>query len=628
VTALVATSVSVLSAQEFDLRPMPLAQRGLLDEGGVQGLVRDDAGQALPNVAVLAVGPSALPFIARSGASGEFALRLPSGEYVLRAVHADYVSTYREPVRIQSPALLQRNIVLRRKPRADEGPLLFAAAAGLPVLSPVEAPQAEAHRAGDAGSPPLSDDHAHDETAWRLRHLKPTALRDVTASSGLDTEAARPDFNVTGSFVDAIMLESARAAASYFTGTDFTGQVNFLTTGSIAPAGSGMPADVPHGIAYLAVGAPVGSAGDWTVRGGMSARTLASWVVLAEYQARADQAHAFRAGVSYSAQPMGAPTQLTPVGLSDRVRSVGGMYAEDQWQAHSRLQVSYGLRVDRYDYVNDAEFISPRAGVRMQVLPATHVTLTASQYVVAPGANEFLPPGSPAPWVPPERTFSPLGGTGVFRAERVREIQIGVEQALAASEDPPVLAVQRFRESTHDQVATLFGLDAESGIGHYYVATPGSVIVDGWVARLSGGLLPRVSGSVAYTTSTSDWAMDAAGGEVARLVPSVLRLQERLHDLTTSVIATLPETSTRIRFAYRLNTGFAVPAVLQPAAAGRFNFEVRQGLPWRVTSDSRTELVMVFRNLFRDLGQPGSRYDELLTLAPPMRIIGGVQVRF
>jgi hypothetical protein len=51
-------------------------------------------------------------------------------------------------------------------------------------------------------------------------------------------------------------------------------------------------------------------------------------------------------------------------------------------------------------------------------------------------------------------------------------------------------------------------------------------------------------------------------------------------------------------------------------------------LPYRPTHASTLELVFAARSLSRDFREPGSIYDELLTVAPPLRILGGLQVRF
>jgi hypothetical protein len=70
---------------------------------------------------------------------------------------------------------------------------------------------------------------------------------------------------------------------------------------------------------------------------------------------------------------------------------------------------------------------------------------------------------------------------------------------------------------------------------------------------------------------------------------------------------------------------------LSCASCGRpvgFAVEVRQALPYQPLRDGRLDLVVGVRNLFRDLDAVTSVYDELLTVAPPLRFVGGFQVRF
>jgi hypothetical protein len=38
--------------------------------------------------------------------------------------------------------------------------------------------------------------------------------------------------------------------------------------------------------------------------------------------------------------------------------------------------------------------------------------------------------------------------------------------------------------------------------------------------------------------------------------------------------------------------------------------------------------MLAVRNLFKDLSEAASFYDELLTVAPPVRIMGGIQMKF
>jgi hypothetical protein len=56
--------------------------------------------------------------------------------------------------------------------------------------------------------------------------------------------------------------------------------------------------------------------------------------------------------------------------------------------------------------------------------------------------------------------------------------------------------------------------------------------------------------------------------------------------------------------------------------------QIRQALPYQPTRGGRLELIFSIRNLFRDLRGEASFYDELLTVKPPLRVMGGIQVRF
>ena len=45
------------------------------------------------------------------------------------------------------------------------------------------------------------------------------------------------------------------------------------------------------------------------------------------------------------------------------------------------------------------------------------------------------------------------------------------------------------------------------------------------------------------------------------------------------------------------------------------------------TPNSHVDLMFSIRNLFRDVRGEASWYDELLTVGPPVRMMGGIQVR-
>ena len=82
--------------------------------------------------------------------------------------------------------------------------------------------------------------------------------------------------------------------------------------------------------------------------------------------------------------------------------------------------------------------------------------------------------------------------------------------------------------------------------------------------------------------------------------------------------------------AYRVSSAFSQDEreQLQPGFGARFDVELRQSLPYRPLHGSTLDVVVAVRSLSRDLRSPGSIYDELLTVAPPLRVLGGLQVRF
>jgi hypothetical protein len=458
-----------------------------------------------------------------------------------------------------------------------------------------------------------------------LRQLPRTALRDVSPSAFPDGQSR--DFKAKGSLFDWAVLGSARAATSYFTNTPFTGQLNFITSSSFGVA-PGMSQAVPHGIAYGVVGAPVGTRGDWTMRAAMNSGDWSSWAVLGAYQARQSELHAVSFGVSYSAQSYAAGDSASVAVAQATSRSAGGMYAFDHWSVAPRIALDYGGRFDTFDYVPGGILVSPRVGARVGVMPTTFLVGSMSQRMVAPGAEEFLPPVM-GPWLPPEHTFDPLGAP-MFVAERVRHDELGLEQVFGHR----TIGVRYFRESTWDQMVTVFG--GEGGLyapppGHFGVATAGNVESDGWDVRASGEWAGRFTGRVDYAIAQARWYAGDARTLLAAIDAPASRSQSgRIHDLTTTLEAKIPESDTRVVFAYRIDSAFGQPGITQAqlGLGTRFDLQVNQGLPFRPTGGSRMELLVAVRNMFHDLREPGSMFDELLTVAPPLRVIGGLQIRF
>ena len=444
--------------------------RGSAANGRVHGFVRDAAGAAIVDASVLAIGATVVA--AKSDDLGRFQLALPAGNYVLRATRTGYVSTYREPVTVQRAISLERVITLTRQ-----------------SVALVEAK--------------LTDTHAHTELAWQLRHLPRSVLRDSTER----TEATEAP--AAGSLFWRAFDTSKRMASRIAT-TDFSGQLNFVTTASASPASFSV-STLPRSVAYVVFGAPVGTAGDWRIRGAIGSGTDGAWNVLGEYEAHRSEAHALRFGVSYSAH---APKVGGPGALVSRstleARNVAGVFGQDRWRMLEHVELDYFVRANRYDFLTSPYVLSAGGGLRARVLPATFVTLRAGRSMLAPGAEEFLPPPTEGPWLPPERTFTPLVSRDPMRAETVRHTEAGIVREFDRVGRRRSIHARAFQHFATDQIATLFSNEAAASSGHYRVARAGEVSVSGWAVGLGGPLTPMLTGTIEYL---------AHGRELGQLQP-------------------------------------------------------------------------------------------------------------
>ena len=590
----------------------PAARQAAMAAGRVEGIVTDSAGTALERASVLALGTALA--VVRTDGHGRFSLSLPPGQYVLRAARDGYISTYREAVRIHADVALTRVITMVRAATAAT-PQPAVNADGVELSEP------------RVDEPP--SDHGHSPTAWRLRHLPQSVLRE-TAMSGSGAGQHEFDPPSDSAAVGWLVLSSARAASTFFADTDFEGQVNFLATSAVPMTGAGLPATAEwaRGVAYVVVGAPVGTHGDWSVRAAMAPGEHPAWAFHGEYQARREQSHAFRAGVSYSAQA--EPAQMTerlPVAAPVSTRRVGGVYGFDRWAVRPGMILEYGMQIDRYDYLAQPALMSGRLGMTAEIAPGLSVMLGAAPSMIAPGADQFLPPDAQGVWLPPERTFDGLAGAPL-EPERIAYYELGIQADLPGA---MVARIRAFGEQTDNQIATLFGFDEATAVGHYYVSSPGSVSVSGLAVEVSGDFSDHLSGRVTYTRSEADWTA-AVTSPFSPLAMSLLRTGlERGHDLTAAVDATVPGTATRVSVAYRLSNLYSAwheTAVDGTGVDGRYKVEVRQTLPYRPLRHAELNLLVAARTLLREVGAGGAFYDELLTVAPPMQVTCGLQMRF
>jgi hypothetical protein len=588
--------------------------------GELQGVVTDDVGEPLQGAVVSALGSTTA--FAVTDRAGRFSFRtLPPGPYLVRAHLQGYVPGHARIIHVSTAARATSSIALAKRPGADDPPQILAAGvagAGQPSVAPQD---------------PADGNHDHSETAWRLRHLKRSVLKD--ADSGVITADDEDSF--WGDSLESIgraTVATARVASSLLPDLPaFTGEVNFLTTTSFdQPEELFSSRGVPRGVAFVSLNAPT-DAGDWNVRGAMTQGDLASWVVAGSYVRRSPATHQYEAGLLYSMQryDVGNPAAVTSV--TDGNRNAGAVYAYDRWALHRGWTLQYGAKYARYDYLAEDALFSPKISVTMAPTDVFRVRVSASRREVAPGAEEFVPQATMGVWLPPQRTFSPLSTRRGFTPERMRHYEIAAEHDLAAG---VVMGVRAFRQQVDDQIVTLFGASLprrpSTDVGHYYVASGGNLEAKGWGLSVSRELAGHVRGSVDYTRADAEWTGTAPDWRMLSvLAHSAYRSEaETIHDLTTSVQTDIPITSTRVYVLYKLNSGFAAPEAGSRVGrtGARFDLQVNQALPFLNFTAAQWEMLLTVRNLFRDDLLDTSIYDELLVVKPPKRIVGGLTVRF
>ena len=598
-----------------------------LAPGGIQGLVMDEAGAPISGAVVSALGSNSA--FAVTDRAGHFELKgLPPGPYLIRAHLTGYVTSRGQIVRVLPSTRSSSSIALRRATAvaAVSTPAVVpASVAALPAPDPVAPKTDDASSSGSAATSEPS------EIAWRLSHARRSILKDVDQAIIASNASDGPNGFASPRAFERAMESSARLASNFFTDTPFSGQLNILTTSSFDTPQDlfAARAFLARSVANMAVGAPAGDA-DWTIRGAITQGDISSWVMSGDYVTRVANRHRYDVGMSYSTQRYDGGNFAALKDVTDGSRNVGTLHAFDTFALTPQVLVTYGARYAYYDYLDGSSLVSPRVGVTL--VPTDHLRLNAlvSQRGLAPGAEEFVQPDTGV-WLPPQRTFSALDDRGPLTAERTTHLELGVERDVAKT---ATITIRGFRQHADDQLVTLFGVQQpglpSATLGHYFVANNGGVDAVGYSAGFKAIVASRVRGSVEYTFARAAWAPGDDIGYLLMVSPSSVRSgDETIHDVSASVQADVPETSTRVLVLYRVSNGFVGRDVTSRTGLdGRFDVQVRQSLPFLDFSSAKWEMLVTVRNFFHDATADQSIYDELLVVHPPKRVVGGLTLRF
>jgi hypothetical protein len=632
----------IAEAQPGDLRAAadgPARQLAFAPSGSIEGIVADDRGVPLAGVLVSAVGVTSA--VAVTDQHGVFTIRaLPAGAYMVRAHLAGFVASPRQFVEVRGTSPSRYAITLQRA--APTGKALPRGATPATLKTPPPPPKVLAAGLApvDAGFDPLSLDpfglgenaakrpDDQGETAWRIRHLPRSVLKDTTErAANAPDKTGRPAGNQQPA-ANATGLARALGAPVRFLGDlPLTGQVNLVTSGSFdGGEGPSSSDSAIRGTAFFALGGPAWGYGDWSARL-VTQATPGSWFVSGGFRNRGPSRNLYNIGFSYSSQRLVSATSLAHLSL-DRPdpgdRSAGLLYGAGRFTVTPRLLIDYGGRYARYDYLKGAGLVSPSLVVTLVPVDRFRIRVGASQRQMAPGAEEFLEPFAPGLWVPPERTFvdySPMV------PERTTQFDVAAEHDLTPGLS---LALRAYYQNTTDQQVLLFGDAMANQPGHYGVADAGDVIARGWSIGVTHHLLSRLRGSVTYELTEATWFRTAPGQELLVLGFGPRPRSEQLHGLATSVETDLPLTETHVYVAYRLNTGFTRREndTVSEGFDSRFDVQLTQRLPFLDFTAAQWQVLLVVKNVFRDVARDSSVYDELLVVKPPTRILGGFVVRF
>lgn len=638
--ALVCLTATGSSAQPGGVFPSADDRLGRLTRavsGSIEGVVLDESGGPLAGATVTALGATSASTM--TDLRGRYVLRmLPPGAYLVRAQAEGFLPSRRQLVDVRPNVYARHVVALQRaslgvsagaRARADDPTLMAAALYRPPAVQ--EPDLAGDLPAGASGS----DDRS--ETAWRLRHLKRTVLKDTderTRRGGArgDALVASADDLQPARSRDRLFGDAMRLTTSFFESLPITGEVNFLTTGSFGdPLGLFAPDNLAGTATYVTLRGPASQHGDWSASLVMSQADVGSYFLSGSYRSRGR--HVFEVGASYNL--LRGTTDPAGRSLSNETawsRSAGLVFGTDQWTILPSLLVSYGGGYARYDYLPGLGFFSPKATVTLVPTSTLRVNTTFSRSVVAPGADEFLQPLAESLWVPPSHSFVSWSAARMPAAERVQHAEVSIEHDLSPAQ---VVTFRTFMQRVTDQQAMLFDATGVNTIGNesgeYAVATAGDLLVRGWGIGLSNAFSAYVRGSIRYAMTRSVWlAPDEAPRTTALMNGNGRAGIERLHDLTTSIETDIPQTDTHVFVVYRINTGFARrdADTLRPGFDSRFDLQVTQRLPFLDFSSAQWQLLFAVRNLFREGDEVSSLYDELLVVRPPKRIVGGVLVRF
>ena len=339
----------------------PSARRAF-PAGSIEGRVLNDSNGPVVGAMVSVVGRTTAA--ATTDRDGRYTLRdLPFGPYILSVHSRGYFKSRGRTVQLTSTKISIPEIQLqlasaRRMPVVMADPLAEATVVQTTQLAGFGVQAAESARGADtaAASPEAPTEASEQgETAWRLRHLPRSILKDVAT----DTQWA------AGSAADARWFNRYSSAAAlmpiaFFSELPLSGQLNLMTMESFDRPGEIFAEHAPRSVAFVSVNTQA-AGGAWSMQGAMTQGELASWIVAGSYKSIDSANHAYELGMSYSTQRYDGGNAAALGAIRENARNVGSIYGYDEWTVSPRLVLGYGTGYARYDYLDGNGRMEPAA---------------------------------------------------------------------------------------------------------------------------------------------------------------------------------------------------------------------------------------------------------------------------
>lgn len=534
-------------------------------DASLRGKVYDLRGVPLIGafVAVVAQGADRVTAITVTDSSGQFRVaQLPPGPYTLVAQNLGFVSAVVQEIDV--PNVEPVAVQLRPRP-------------GVPLL----------------------DTAAELDLGWAFRSGVRDVLRQEEGSKLAD-----------GGGLGDVSLESRQPV-----GLDksFFGELQFWNLPSF-----GDGAAVTGGTT-LAVGSFETPRDGWRVQAHMDDN--GAMVARTDVRQGMGTSHDLAFGITYA----GSHVRWASEGDQNLHRGwVGSAYAEDTWRVGQPFVLSYGLRYEHYDFLDEGLLLSPR--VELAFLPdgATRVSGGVSYAAQAPGLRDLS-----FEFDPLDARYVDIIPSGDLESERVMRYELGLQRRLGETE----FRVLVYYDQVTDELLGFY-VQSPGGENDYLLFNVGDADVQGFELGMSQEIGEWLVGKLDYgygMREGDEVPVDELVG--AGLVSAVELTDEETeldatHDLRAALEAILGRFDTRLLAVYHWQKG--VPVLRDERLVrqyGRLDVRVRQPLPFRALDTEWAALVQV-RNLL------GHEYEGILDLALTdlpflSRLVsGGLAVRF